>query len=99
MDYSDRISDGLFCRDEKCGAMIRFITNPQTGAKIPVEHAFIIVKESPKYLGKTLISPMGLVISKATEKDCGYEPHWPNCPGANRFRAKSQPDEPSFFNL
>lgn len=97
-DYSIIISDALFCRDEKCGAMIRFITNAVTGAKIPVEHPFIIVAESPKYLGKTLISPMGKVILKATEQSVGYEPHWPNCPGANRFRHRPK-DEEGFFNL
>jgi len=81
--------------------MIRFITTV-SGAHIPVEHSCIIVKDSPEYIGKTLVTPFGKVVKKANSSTVGYEPHWGNCVEADKFgehKVKIKPKEPDFFNL
>lgn len=71
------------CKD--CGAEIQFITHVSTYKKIPCETE---LKHGNSEI--TLVTIDGYLITKAGPNTRGYEPHWGNCSGAEKFRREKK---------
>lgn len=84
-----KVSEPKPCRDKECGAMIRFIENPRTGKKMPVDAEPVIVRVNSS--SQVIVTEDGQVVKGPSLGSVGYTPHWVTCPGAAKFKSFKKP--------